>query len=208
MNPEYSDRRSERIWFLGSACLYGGIGIFALAVIDGVATLPFPMPDIWYANRLMWPFLAIIAFVTGMRLVRFEQRMTWRPTRAGRRFGTMVLYTRQNCGLCDEAKQLLRAYSVWLPDLVEVDIDDDPQFLEQFDTCVPVVQIDARVRFRGRVQETLLRRLIEGTAPGTTREKSISRGCGSGSCGNSSSSNDGKKGRCKSASCESGNCSS
>ncbi len=41
-----------------------------------------------------------------------------------------------------------------------VDIDADPILRDRFDTCVPVVEIDGRVRFRGRVEPRLLRRII------------------------------------------------
>ena len=44
----------------------------------------------------------------------------------------------------------------------EVDIDQDPQLRERYDCCVPVVEIDGRERFRGRVDERLLRRLLTG----------------------------------------------
>jgi len=47
----------------------------------------------------------------------------------------------------------------------QVDIDADPELRSQFDTCVPVISTDGRIRFRGRVNEVLLRRLIEGTPP-------------------------------------------
>jgi predicted thioredoxin/glutaredoxin len=43
-----------------------------------------------------------------------------------------------------------------------VDIDADPELRLQFDHCVPVVAIDGKVRFRGRVNPTLLRRLLDG----------------------------------------------
>jgi hypothetical protein len=41
-----------------------------------------------------------------------------------------------------------------------VDIDADPKLLAGFDTCVPVVEIDGKVRFRGRVDPILLRRIL------------------------------------------------
>jgi glutaredoxin len=122
--------------------------------------------------------------------------LDWAPTRGGRRFDTLVLYTRDNCPLCDEAKGILRSYSRWLPASVEVDINEDPELFEQFTNCVPVIQIDGRVRFRGKVSETLLRRLIEGTAPGGSK---VSSGCSSGGC---------SSGSCESGSCSSGKCSS
>lgn len=48
---------------------------------------------------------------------------------------------------------------------VEVDVDGDEELKEKFNTCVPVIEIDGKVRFRGIVDETLLRRLIEGSEP-------------------------------------------
>jgi glutaredoxin len=73
----------------------------------------------------------------------------------------VVLYTRQGCHLCDEARALLRRYGL-APQLV--DIDADPQLRARYDTCVPVVAIDGRERFRGRVNEILLRRLLKSPA--------------------------------------------
>lgn len=69
----------------------------------------------------------------------------------------VVLYTRSGCHLCDQGLSLLRKYGLH-PELV--DIDQDSALREQFDTCVPVVQIDGKVRFRGRVSEILLRRVL------------------------------------------------
>lgn len=70
---------------------------------------------------------------------------------------SVVLYTRQGCCLCDEAKGVLVKHGM-APE--EVDIDDDPQLVERYGRCVPVVVIDGRERFRGRVDERLLRRLL------------------------------------------------
>ena len=42
----------------------------------------------------------------------------------------------------------------------EIDIDKQPKLLEKYDTCVPVVEIDGKVRFRGTINEVLLVRLI------------------------------------------------
>ncbi len=69
----------------------------------------------------------------------------------------LVLYTRQGCHLCHQAEELLASYGLQ-PRLV--DIDNDPELQSTFDTCVPVVEIDGQVRFRGRIDELLLRRLI------------------------------------------------
>jgi glutaredoxin len=69
---------------------------------------------------------------------------------------SVVLYTREGCHLCDEALELLRGHGIE-PRLV--DIDGDPDLRAQFDTCVPVVEVDGRIRFRGRINAILLRRL-------------------------------------------------
>jgi glutaredoxin len=42
----------------------------------------------------------------------------------------------------------------------EVDVDADPALRERYTECVPVVLIDGKERFRGRVDERLLRRLL------------------------------------------------
>jgi glutaredoxin len=72
----------------------------------------------------------------------------------------VVLYTRQGCHLCHQAEQLLTSHGL-RPQLV--DIDQDGELLARFDTCVPVVEIDGRVRFRGRIDEVLLVRLLRAT---------------------------------------------
>jgi glutaredoxin len=72
----------------------------------------------------------------------------------------VVLYTRNGCHLCHQAEQILINYGLH-PQLV--DIDQHGELLTRFDTCVPVVEIDGRVRFRGRIDEVLLVRLLRAT---------------------------------------------
>jgi glutaredoxin len=69
----------------------------------------------------------------------------------------VVLYTREGCHLCEEAQEVLSEFGI-SPTLV--DIDDDQKLREQFNACVPVVEIDGQIRFRGRVEPTLLRRIM------------------------------------------------
>lgn len=68
-----------------------------------------------------------------------------------------VLYTRSGCCLCDQAKALLENHGLAVH---EVDIDADPQLRERYTECVPVVVINGRERFRGRVDERLLMRIL------------------------------------------------
>ncbi len=70
---------------------------------------------------------------------------------------TTILYTRKGCHLCDDAYDLLVRHGL-TPE--SIDIDADPELVEKYNECVPVVVIDGRERFRGRVNEVLLRRLL------------------------------------------------
>lgn len=69
----------------------------------------------------------------------------------------VVVYTREGCHLCEDAAALLRQHGL---EPTMIDIDADAQLKQQYHECVPVVQIDGKVRFRGRVDPVLLRRLI------------------------------------------------
>jgi glutaredoxin len=73
----------------------------------------------------------------------------------------VVLYTRAGCCLCDDALAHLRAAGV-TPQIV--DIDANPALREKFTTCVPVVEIEGKVRFRGRVNPVLLKRVLHAPA--------------------------------------------
>ena len=77
------------------------------------------------------------------------------------RMPEIILYTRRNCCLCDQAAEILDRYAL---DYRAVDLDSEgtPQQRQEFDDCVPVVAFDGVVRFRGQINEVLLRRLISG----------------------------------------------
>jgi glutaredoxin len=71
------------------------------------------------------------------------------------------MYTRQGCHLCEEAwQQLEQAQKRYGFTLGQVDVDGDPQLMRDYGECVPVVTIDGKVRFRGRVNRVLLERLL------------------------------------------------
>ena len=65
----------------------------------------------------------------------------------------VVIYTRSGCHLCEDAEALLKAQGL-TPTLIDVDADD--ALRERFDECVPVVEIDGKIRFRGRADRVLL----------------------------------------------------
>ena len=68
-----------------------------------------------------------------------------------------LLYTRPDCPLCDEAEEILKTYGY---SVQSIDITLDQNLLEKFELCIPVVEIDGKIRFRGKINETLLLRLI------------------------------------------------
>lgn len=71
----------------------------------------------------------------------------------------VILFTREGCHLCDDALALLREHGL---EPAVIDIDREPGLRERYNVCVPVVVIDGRERFRGRVEARLLKRLLRG----------------------------------------------
>ncbi len=178
---------ARRSALLGSVLLFLGLGLLTLLLVD--RELPLAMPRSWYTDRSLWVAGGLIALASGWYLLRDSTggaatvpggprdraRRKWDAAlrelgATGPRFSRLVLYTRAGCHLCEEARAALEKYAAWLPPILEVDIDGDPVLAERFTTCVPVVEFDGKVRFRGRVNDLLLRRLIAATRPrGTTR---------------------------------------
>lgn len=73
-----------------------------------------------------------------------------------------LIYTRANCPLCDEARNLLDQYRQRFGFRLEsMNVDDSPELKREYGDWVPVVSINGHVRFRGRVNEVLLRRILD-----------------------------------------------
>ena len=85
----------------------------------------------------------------------FQHLMAERPTPTPRQ---VIVYSRQGCHLCDDAVDLLAEFGLRAD---VVDIDQDPELVGRYDCCVPVVEIDGKVRFRGHVNRVLLQRLVQ-----------------------------------------------
>jgi len=74
---------------------------------------------------------------------------------------TFTVYTRAQCSCCHKALDLLEdAQRRFGFAIEEVDIDGDPDLLAKFNTEVPVVAVNGKVRFRGIVSPALLNRLL------------------------------------------------
>jgi predicted thioredoxin/glutaredoxin len=69
----------------------------------------------------------------------------------------IVLVTRQDCHLCDEALGALKALGVE-PELRDVDADDELYAL--YDWRVPVVMVNGLVVAEGRVDQEVLRKAL------------------------------------------------
>jgi glutaredoxin len=156
---------------LGSVFLFLGIAVLSLLVADRTFGLPVNLPRSWYTDRGLWVAIGLVSFGSGWYLLgdpkptSDETAANREPRQNGVRFDRIVLYTRPGCHLCDAARETLEKHSDSLPTPIEVDIDTDPSLRARFSTCIPVVEIDGKIRFRGRINEVLLRRLIEATPP-------------------------------------------
>jgi glutaredoxin len=74
----------------------------------------------------------------------------------------VIVYTRAACPLCDHAIELLHRYQAAYGFRMDVqDVDASEQLVCDYGNCVPVVTINGKVRFRGQVNEVLLRRVLE-----------------------------------------------
>lgn len=74
---------------------------------------------------------------------------------------TFTVYTRKQCGCCHKAIEVLEGFRKRYGFRIEtVDVDDDPELVAKYDTEVPVVAVDGKVRFRGQVNPALLERLL------------------------------------------------
>lgn len=71
----------------------------------------------------------------------------------------MRLYTRQGCGLCEEAEEMLAEI---LPDVELVDVDASAEWVEHYGLRVPVLTIDERVVLEGRFTEAAVATLFTG----------------------------------------------
>jgi glutaredoxin len=71
------------------------------------------------------------------------------------------IYSKRDCCLCDQAKAVLDRVRAEVPfELVEVDIEGNPELMARFRTEIPVVFVGGRKAFKYRVDETELRRRL------------------------------------------------
>lgn len=72
-----------------------------------------------------------------------------------------VLYTRPGCHLCDEMKaEIARSRAGRRLRLVEVDISTDRALVRRFGRRIPVLELDGRPAFEGRLSAADLERAL------------------------------------------------
>lgn len=158
---------ANRLAPLGKTLFGAGIVLLVLRGLNLTTRMP-GLPAFWYAHQALWVGVAIGLTAMGWQILWKPwppRTRSWQPSNPGRRFRTATLYVGDGCHLCEDAASIIETYGEWLPAVEQIDIRSDPQLMKQFSTCVPVAVFDGKVRFRGRIHEELLRRLIEGTAP-------------------------------------------
>lgn len=125
------------------------------------------LPNWWSGSPAIVVLICLFLLGTGISTMwrRSVPAPRWRPAKKGVRFRKIVVYSKQDCPLCDEAIEFLQEDAQYFAELEVVEITDDPVKYERFREWIPVIEIDGRERFRGRVPPVLWHRLIEGTPP-------------------------------------------
>lgn len=74
----------------------------------------------------------------------------------------IVIYTRRECGLCEEAKDAIAPIARKRGLAIElVDVDRDPELVKLYGEEVPVVFVNGRKAFKYHVDTTKLESLLE-----------------------------------------------
>jgi glutaredoxin len=78
---------------------------------------------------------------------------------------TVTFYTRAGCHLCDVAHATLEGVRPEYGFLLDVvDVDANEELRERYKDHVPVVFVNGKLRFHGRINLVLLRRLLRAEA--------------------------------------------
>ncbi len=153
---------------LGVVLLYTGAAFVFYLVIARTPRSGVPLPAFLYRNRDLWLVVGGLIVAAGMVCLRRSSPPS--VIRDATPFSSVVLYTRSDCPLCEEALEVLQRHRERLPGIEIVDIGDEPELVVEFGDWVPVVEIDGTVRFRGCVDEMLLRRLLDAAARDPLRQ--------------------------------------
>lgn len=155
--------------FFGNCFLLCGAVLSCLIFADRWTELNIRFPAVWYRSRGLHLATCIGFYVAAWLALRNTSDPQPLEKTTGPIFDTVNFYTRPDCCLCDDALQVLNEFAPYIPDIQMIDIDVDESRREEFTECIPVVEIDGRVMFRGRVNRELLQRLITARQNQATR---------------------------------------
>jgi len=166
------DQRTHIRQRTGTILMWAGGALAVLIFADRMDLAVWSMPGFWYRTRSLHVLASLGLLATGGVLLRHRPvdrvgrssvdttRQTIGPGPGYPLFESVRFFTRSDCPLCDEAMDVLEDYGDWLPEIVFVDIDRHAELVQKYGDCVPVLEVDGRVRFRGRIQRWLLERQL------------------------------------------------
>lgn len=143
---------------IGGAFLFTGAALSCLVFADRWAGLRLPLPGVWYETRGLHVLLCVGFYVAGWLTLRNTSEQPVDEDETQQLYETVRFYTRPDCCLCDEAKSLLVPFVDELPEIESINIDNDRELTERFSDCVPVIELDGRIMFKGRISRALLER--------------------------------------------------
>jgi len=74
----------------------------------------------------------------------------------------LTLYSKKECHLCDIAKNELDDLGNEIAFLItEVDIEKDPEVFEKYKHLIPVIEMDGKVIFTGRIDREKLKNAVK-----------------------------------------------
>jgi len=156
----YVEPSIVNLW-IGRLLLLIASVLICLFFIDYTSETGLPFPAVWFKMKPFFFVATIASFIASWLLMKPEPHTSANTNATPPVFQTINFYTRPGCHLCEEAYLLLSRYQELLPEIKVINIENDPDLVNKFTTCVPVVEIDGKVRFRGKVNEVLLQRQID-----------------------------------------------
>lgn len=106
----------------------------------------------------------------GLKMRPLERAARRGELLAGRKSIGVTIYSKPGCHLCHEAKEAILRVSPFKLELKEVNIQEDPELMRAYGEEIPVVFIQGRKAFKGRVEERRLLRLLREAASRTEGE--------------------------------------
>ena len=79
----------------------------------------------------------------------------------------LTLYSRPGCHLCEAMKAVIDRVARTIPlSVEEIDISGDPELEARYGVEIPVLLVDGKKAAKYRVNDTELRRILEGRSGG------------------------------------------